>query len=303
MKSRVRFFAAAAFIAGLVPALVAHAVTFPWQDKDRALLQALRDNDLKEFEGLLKRGANPNAIFGKEREDWVMCLATDRGKVEFLKLGIDNGGDIDLRNTLPPLNTSIVQSSWSAPIFCAISHHSDEAFDYLLSKNAKLDILRCLDCNSYFKGRWVNDTPLTSASNNFRMVYQIISKRGGIAALTKDELESLLFDTKGVGYDRTDKQYPWHMKVIELLRAAGYQIEPAVPHLNCFERRGLVRPPGCRQAGAAPGDIVWLRDPRDTNQGHLLKPGVANYLSCDRDHPTAACQGAQPGTYVLIPVQ
>ena len=74
-------------------------------------------------------------IYGKGSHDWVMCLATERRNIDFLKLAVQYGGAINLRNRIKP-----VQTISSAPILCAISNHNMIAFDYLLEQGVDLSI-------------------------------------------------------------------------------------------------------------------------------------------------------------------
>ena len=119
------------------------------QDKmDKQLLKAVNKGKLRQFNKLLKQGANPNRIFSenisKHVDDWVMCAVTRMGNHEFLISVSNLGGDLNLRN--PFTAKSSVKSIFSAPLLCAIRHHNDRAFNYLLERDVTIDIIACTQC-------------------------------------------------------------------------------------------------------------------------------------------------------------
>ena len=153
---------------------------------NKALLTALQKENLQEFTKLLEKGANPNALLGAKPEDWVMCEVMVGGRDEFLWKAVDYGGDINLRNSTPPLNDNILLSTESSPLGCAIYHNNISAFNFLMKKNVNLEINNCLDCKPWpgneelnIGPRTNNTTPIDTALtlNHWEMVYKMIEKR------------------------------------------------------------------------------------------------------------------------------
>lgn len=208
-----------------------------WGEPDAQLLAALHDRDLKRFESLLKQGADPDAIFGAESSDWVMCEATRPGNEDFLKLAIQYGGNINLRNGTHPLRTSVVHASTSAPILCAIFLHSNRSFDYLVSLGVDLGIPVRVESKPMPKSELIKSelwgkthygSPLGIAGdlNEYRMVYEIMQRK----PLSDEEIYSLRIDIEKGGIDLKSESNVWRLKVVELLREKGYEVQPWLGH-------------------------------------------------------------------------
>ncbi len=205
---------------------------FSWEDKDKALLRTLKKNRLTQFENLLKNGASPNHIFGINPDEWVMCEANKKGNIEFLKLAIKYGGDINLRNTTPPITKSL-DSAWSAPILCASTMHNYRAFKFLLKNNANIEIKvrpdtkKIAEDNSHVKpevrGKTFFGSPLINAANGneYRMVYDILQIK---KELSWEELFSLKIRVETGGINPNSEANQWRLKVADLLRKRGYEI-------------------------------------------------------------------------------
>jgi len=191
------------------------------------LLASLADGNIEQFDKLLKTGANPNKIYGPKSEQWLMCEATRPGKEAFLELAIQNGADVNLRNTNAPLTKSLVAASFSAPILCAITYHNKQALMTLIRNGAELDILSCRDCKR-FDGNskigaqpvWNNATPITSATslNEYEMAYKMIKSR---KSLTEDELNKLVFQLENNPIDQKSDENNWRLKVADWLATNG----------------------------------------------------------------------------------
>jgi len=203
----------------------------PWEDKDKALLKALKKNQLHQFEKLLKNGANPNAIYGINPSEWVMCEANKKDNIDFLKLAIKYGGDINLRNTTPPITKSL-DSIWSAPILCAITMHNYRAFEFLLKNNANIDIKvrpdakKIAEDNKHARpealGKTMYSSPLIQAiySNEYKMAYDILQN---IEKLSPEEEWKIPISITG-GIAPISEANQWRLKVVDLLRKRGYEI-------------------------------------------------------------------------------
>jgi hypothetical protein len=204
------------------------AFTYPWIDKDKALLTALNNHQLKKFKKLLDDDANPNKIFGSNYDDWVMCLATERGNAAFLKLAIEYGGNINLRNRIKPVRTIT-----SAPILCAITNHSTEAFNYLLNKNVDLTIHTYEEAqpvpldspiDPVYKGKTLYGSPLLHASslNEYCMALEIMKK----ITLNWQELVDIKKDVEFSMVDPNSKKDKCRWKIVEILRQQGQDVDP-----------------------------------------------------------------------------
>jgi hypothetical protein len=193
---------------------------------DQLLFKALIDDDLDEFKELLLAGANPNTILGKGR--WVMCSATERGKFQYLKLAVEYGGDINLRNHQSP-------SGSSAPVLCAIIHRHDDAFDYLAKQGADLQIDACLLCDEDSKS---NPLLTASALNNYKLVYALFTQYE--IELDERSVNSLISDIENGGIDLKSEASEWRLKVAALLKEQGYPVKPWVGSDKC-------RRPSCKK--------------------------------------------------------
>ena len=208
-------------------------MAWPWSDPDKQLLEALKAHDLEEFEELLQKGANPNAIFGTEIPDWVMCLATAPGNEVFLALALKHGGKVNLRNTIPPTRKASVDSYESAPLVCAITQHNKKAFDILVDKGADLDMILNPDAKPIPKSRHTSPSrwgvipyryPVMEATggNDYDIVYEIVRRK----ELNELEIRSLVLAIEYDPIDLDSEQNRWRMKVVELLRAKGIEVHP-----------------------------------------------------------------------------
>jgi hypothetical protein len=216
----------------------------PWQDANWELVEALEDRNLERFEALLKKGANPNATFNRGYSISVMCDATDQGALEFLKLAIQYGGDVDANN---PDNYS-----WPRPIFCAISERHRDAIYYLADHGA--------DLGFYQLG---TSTPLVEAADAalWDVTYWMLMQREG--QLKEFELKDIMRDIEvpdGALRASTDNNV-WRFRVLEYLTAKGYKIKPYMGEYECGRRGSVFYDDDCKRQNANPGDIIY-RDPR-----------------------------------------
>lgn len=129
-------------------------------DLDYQLLEAVRSDKFSIFKSLLKKGANPNAIFGPKESDWVMCEVTEKENMSFLRLVLDYGGDVNLRN-----QTDGVSLVYSAPVFCALSRNFPVYFEtvkVLLENGANPSMDACSGCKPYSGSEKFNKGPITN---------------------------------------------------------------------------------------------------------------------------------------------
>ncbi len=206
---------------------ISSGFTFLWEDKDKLLLDAIKKQQLGKFKNLLQDGADANMIYGKGSHDWVMCLATERRNIDFLKLAVQYGGAINLRNRIKP-----VQTISSAPILCAISNHNMIAFDYLLEQGVDLSIHTFEDAkpipndssvNPILLGKTLYGSPLTRtlAPNEYCMTLKIMRKK----ELTWEEKLSLKRSVAVSNVDHQSKKDMCRREVIKILRQQGHNID------------------------------------------------------------------------------
>ncbi len=189
-------------------------------DVDKALLGAVKSDNLKKFDALLRNGADPNKIFGKRPDDWVMCQVADNDRLEFLKLAIRYGGDINLRN--PYTTKSTVKSIFSSPLLCSIRLHNEEAFKFLLDQGVDTNIMACTEC----KNDRLRGTPITVAEhgNEYKMVYELITHRNG--DLSEAEIKGLITGIERTTIDEKSEANNWRLKVAGWLKSQGHEVTP-----------------------------------------------------------------------------
>lgn len=242
----------------LLPAL-GHAVTLPlmpWQDADRELLEALKDRNLARFEALLKNGANPNAFFVSKHgfDEWVMCDATEQDALDFLKLALKHGGDVNLYNP--------DDYSFPRPIFCAIINGNVDAVYLLADNGAELAVDKHLRVPPA-------DTPLVGAASYalWDAAYWMLKKREG--QVGEQEIKYIIRNLeRGDGsLNPNTENDVWRFRVLEYLAAKGYKIKPHMGEVKCRQsfsktlQRYLVAPRICRDRNAKFGDIIYIEDP------------------------------------------
>lgn len=199
--------------------------------KDQKLLTAIQSQDLSLFKSLLEEGANPNAIFGSKPTEWVMCMAMHKKYEAYMKLVLEHGGDINLRNTTEPLNRSLTLAGDSAPLLCSIRGKNYAAFNALMERGVRLDIKVCRDCEPFPGDKKLNigprsnfTTPIITAMNinRWEMVYRMIEKR---SELRLEEINRLIYIIeRGGGINKESDANQWRLKVAEKLNAMGHKI-------------------------------------------------------------------------------
>lgn len=201
---------------------------------DQELLQAVKDGSLEEFKDLLQSGANPNAIFGWKYDQWVMCAAAKHDNPEFMRLAIENSGDVNLRNFKEKNSSSLAGSFWSSPLLCAIQYNTADVFDLLIEKGVETDFVVCKECKP-IKGiekfdlgpRWNNSTPIRKAvgSRRYRMAYVMLEKKK--TPLRKEVLHVVINSIEAPrGFDTNHPENVWRLKLAELLKERGIDVLP-----------------------------------------------------------------------------
>lgn len=78
---------------------------------DFFLNTAVKTNDIKLAEKLIRWGANPNLIIDKNQETSALMFASIYGYTEMVKLLIENGADVNLRDKNGA--TALTSSAWA----------------------------------------------------------------------------------------------------------------------------------------------------------------------------------------------
>lgn len=226
IKHIARFLILAVFVFPGIHATPVHADA-KQERKDMKLLTSLKKGKFRKFEQLLKKGANPNRIFGKQVDDWVMCEATRKGNMKFLKLAVMHGGDINLRN--PYTNKSVVKAIFSAPLLCSIRLHNVESFSYLLDKGVNIDIKACTDCKH--ERHHGSAVTVAESGNEYKMAMKLISLRE--TQLSKFEIDKLIHGIEKTTIDIDSDENIWRLKMVDWLTSQGHQITPWKPTDEC----------------------------------------------------------------------
>ena len=179
------------------------------KEQGTALLKALKKGELAKFKKLLESGANPNSVFG--RNDWVMGMTTEKGKIAYLKLAVEHGGDVNLNNP---------HSSYNRPIFSALLNNNDEAVKYLIEKGADLETRHCPKCAIDLQ---YSPASMAAGFNEYALVSYMIKKKGGLNPL---ETKQIIFVIEHHLIVIKSEANQWRMKVAEYLRSQGHTVKP-----------------------------------------------------------------------------
>lgn len=170
------------------------------------IFSALQCGSLEGMKVLLKRGADPNAIW--ETGDSVVHIAAGMKDPQFLRMLLDHGGSSNL------VNPRIQET----PIFEAVSPEGKINLDALIHEGANVN----------FQNR-LGQTPMmiAVALNQYDVVYKLLDadadyrirdklgKGNGIQEYIKIE----------GAIDKSGDQYRWRQKVIDFLKEEGFWVE------------------------------------------------------------------------------
>ena len=180
---------------------------------DRALINSLAKKDYKAAENLLKKGANPEAIFGSQLSDNAVCTAIDDRSSTYLELLIQYGAST---NALFDVQHELRRT----PLVCSVYLINFEAFDYLLENGAD----PAVDLNAESIEKYRNSsTAFTAALSGKR--YPMALKLLKLYTLHRAELDRLAFHLENSSYDES---HPWNPARNELI---AWTLE-RVPTLN-----------------------------------------------------------------------
>lgn len=162
---------------------------------DRALIKSLAEKDYKAAEKLLKRGANPEAIFGSQLSDNAICTAIDDRSSKYLELLVEYGAStnafFDIQNDLR-----------RTPLVCSVYLLNFEAFDYLLENGADPSVDLYPESIEKFRN---SSTAFTKALSGKR--YPMALKLLKLYTLHRAEMERLVFELENSYYEEA---HPWN---------------------------------------------------------------------------------------------
>ncbi|MDB4224026.1 ankyrin repeat domain-containing protein [Granulosicoccus sp.] len=200
---------------------------------DRALIKSLAKKDYKAAEKLLKKGANPEAIFGSQLSDNAVCTAIDDRSSTYLELLIEYGASA---NALFDVQHELRRT----PLVCSVYLQNYEAFDYLLENGADPSV----DLNPESIEKYRNSsTAFTTALNsgNYPLALRLLK----LYSLHSAELQKLIFELENSHYDES---HPWNPARDELI---AWTLE-RVPTLNAI--------PASPANGTEPDCLFSFRD-------------------------------------------
>jgi len=147
------------------------------ESSDGDLLRAVLASSPRAVKDALRRGGNPNRIFGPSFSEWAMCAATRKGREDVLKLLLENAGD-------PSLVNAPASYTREHPLTCALSKGNREAFDILASAGADLALTTCVGCEN----RRLNSLFFAAlTSSNFDIARELLD----VMPVSEDELKAL----------------------------------------------------------------------------------------------------------------
>jgi len=107
--------------------------------EDRMLRAAFYEEKFENFADQIKLGADPTRWFENSWDGWVFCVATDKGREEYLELIVESGADVNFRQVdiIPDIST---------PLLCSIRYRNLKAVKYLIRNGADPYARVCLEC-------------------------------------------------------------------------------------------------------------------------------------------------------------
>ncbi|ASJ71507.1 hypothetical protein [Granulosicoccus antarcticus] len=187
-------------------------------DMDRKLLSRLVDKDLEGARAALEKGANPEAVLGRELADHAMCTAIDHYNSQFLELLVEYGAS-------PNAYFDVGYPNRRTPLACSVYLWNFAAFDYLLAHGADPSV--DLHKESIEKYRnW--QTAFVSALSGTR--YPMALKLVQLYELHPAELSQLVYTLENFSYSEA---HPWNYArkaLIEWTRKRVPDFNPRAAH-------------------------------------------------------------------------
>ncbi len=162
---------------------------------DRELLLSLVAKDMEGAREALEKGANPEAVLGRDLADHAMCAAIDDSSSRFLELLVEYGAS-------PNAYFDVGYGNRRTPLACSVYLWNFEAFDFLLTHGADPSV----DLNKESIEKFRNwQTAFTAALNGKR--YPMALRLLQLYELHPAELKRLAYNLENTSYSEA---HPWN---------------------------------------------------------------------------------------------
>ena len=192
-------------------------------DNEKILHYAKTDNT-HGFSRLLTSGYDPNAIYGTKEDQWVMCIAAQNKKIDILKMAIESGGDVNLKNKK--------SSMWkSTPLNCAALAGNYPAIELLVKNGANANTDNCEKCI----GTRTSPYTTTLIYNNYSTLYKLLK----LAPIEEKYVDGVKYGLEHFLINPKGEEFQWRAKVAVLLQEMGYEVD-AKYRGNCLTDIGCL---------------------------------------------------------------
>ena len=140
-----------------------------------------------------------------------MCLTASMENLDFLKIALKYGGDINLR--------SDQARQWeSSPIHCSITtYNRDINLEFVLNSGGNPNIFNCELC----KNNTLSPYFVAAGRNKYSMVYKMLEAQ----VINEVFVTSLVRRIGKRTIDKNSEEFQWRTKVIAKLRSLGYKVD------------------------------------------------------------------------------
>lgn len=186
---------------------------------DRVLIDSLIARDIDSARRALEKGADPEAIMGRNLNDNAMCTAIDSRSSRFLELLVEFGASPNAYlNTSHPFRRT--------PLACAVFLLNFEAFEYLLAHGADPSVDLYPESSEKHRN-WQTAFTLALDMRYYPMALELIDRY----ELAPGELHGLVFELERYHYDEA---HPWNYAREALIdwasqRVTDFNPKPAYP--------------------------------------------------------------------------
>ena len=188
------------------------------------ILQYAKTSNIHSFAKLLERGYDPNAIYGTKEDQWVMCIASQNKKIDILKMAIESGGNVNLKNK----NSSMWKST---PLNCAALAGNYPAIEILIKNGANANTDNCEKCI----GTRTSPYTTTLIYNNYSTLYKLLK----LVPIEKRFVDGVKYGLENFLINPKAEEFQWRAKVAVLLQEMGYEVD-AKYRGNCLTEIGCL---------------------------------------------------------------
>jgi uncharacterized protein len=175
------------------------------QDGMTALYWAMGKSSEAGLDWLLQHGADLNVIFTRDGTS-AMEVAAIRENPLFLQQVLAHGGDINLRNPI----------SGTTPIFRALAAGRTENVRTLIAAGADMNVVDHLGLTCVAEA---------AANQRYQLVYEMLVAGADPTVRVGRKQATLLSFIRISKVAPPDPEYPWQLKVIDLLQQKGLDVE------------------------------------------------------------------------------